>query len=171
MRNSGPVLAVALLAVLAGCATVSTETTTTTLAETESFEVEVTGNSSSTYVASAELVADPFWNVTVTYANGTNRTVAVPDRRGAVTFGPESGATRVEPGGEVVGGVYFEGSPEFSVRDDDVPPAGNAVYTVRRKGEAVLVAWGIARCGGHVSGLSLRVEESGVEGIGFACES
>ncbi|WP_135854946.1 hypothetical protein [Halorussus salinus] len=167
--------ALAMLVLLAGCGGAPSDPTTT-LAGTETFTVEMTGDSSATYVVSADLVADPFENVTVTYANGTTRTVAPPEPPSAVTYGPESGATAVEPGGEVVGGAYFEGVANFSVTDHDVPPTGNAVVTVRQQGAdgetpAPLVAWGVIRCDGHVSQVSLRVGESGVEGFGFGCES
>lgn len=176
-------LALALLVVVAGCATTPTETTTTNPG-TETFEVQMTGNSSATYVVSADLVADPFENVTVTYANGSSRAIPVPAQQSAVTYGPESGVTGVEPTGEVVGGVYFEGSPNFTVTANEVPPTGNVVYSVRRKTEEgreterngsgssePLVAWGLIQCDGHVTGLSLRVNETGVEGLGFGCSS
>lgn len=170
MKRLALPLALVLLVVLAGCATISDDGTTTTPAENQTFEVRMTGNSSATYVVSARLVADPFENVTVTYANGTNRTVSVPAEQGAVTFGPESGATRVEPREETVGGVFFEGSPNFSVTDNDVPATGNAVFTVRRKDEAVLTAWGFVRCDSHVADLSLVANESGISSVGLGCE-
>ncbi|WP_276299772.1 hypothetical protein [Halorussus lipolyticus] len=165
-------LALVALAVLAGCATVSTDETETTPIPTgsQTFTVEMTGDSSATYVVTARLVADPNEAVAVTYANGTNRTVSVPPGQGAVTFGPESGATRVEPRNETVGGVFFEGTANFSVTDEDVPATGNAVFTVRRKGEEVLTAWGFVRCDGHVADLSLSVTASGVSGVGLGCE-
>jgi hypothetical protein len=159
--------------VLAGCATAPTETTTTVASQT--FEVRLTGNASATYVVTARLVTDPFENVTVTYVNGTNGSVAVPDQRGAYTFGPESGVTAVDSGEETVGGVFFEGTPQFSVTANDVPATGNAVFTVRRKtdggeSEAVLVAWGFVRCDGHVAEISLVTNRSGLTGVGLGCE-
>ena len=80
---------------------------------------------------------------------------------------------------DTVGGFFFEGSPNFTVTDSGVPPTGNVVYTVREKRAAggaganasVLTAWGLIRCDGHVTGLSLGVGESGIEGVGFGCES
>lgn len=171
MRQLAAPLALVLLAVLAGCGGLPTDTSETTSAPgNETFEVRMTGNSSATYVVSASLVADPDEAVAVTYANGTNGTVAVPEQ-GAVTFGPESGVTGVEPRGEVVGGVYFEGSPNFSVTANDVPETRTLVYTVRENGEDLLAAWGLIRCDGHVSDLSLVADESGLTGVGFACES
>lgn len=94
----------------------------------------------------------------------------MPDRQ-AVTYGPESGATAVEPDGDVVGGVYFRGSPEFSVTDENAAPTGNVVYTVRERGEAVLAARGTIRYDGHVTRREPRVNETGVEGLGFGCAS
>ncbi len=161
---------------LAGCAS-APDAETPTPAGNETFAVELTGDPARTYVVAARLVAEPFENVTVTYANGSTRRIAAPDRLGAVAFGPESNVTDVDPGGDTVGGAFFEGSPNFTVTDDGVPPTGNVVYTVREKREGsgtnatVLTAWGLIRCDGHVTELSLRVGESGVEGAGFGCES
>ena len=171
MKQLPLALTLALLAVLAGCGGLPTDTpeTTPTPAENETVEVRMTGNSSATYVVAASLVADPDSAATVTYANGTNRTVSVSED-GAVTLGPESGATDVEPREETVSGVYFEGSPKFTVTANDVPATRNLVYSVRRKGEDRLASWGLIRCDGHVSDLSLVANESGLTDVGFACE-
>lgn len=158
-----------MLVALAGCASAPGETTTTP-AGTETFEVQMTGNATATYIVSAELVADPFENVSVSYANRTNRTVAVPDQKGSYLFGPDSDVTAVEPRDEVVDGVYFEGSPRFSVTANEVPPTGNLVYSIREKGEPVFLAWGFIRCGGHITGLSIQTTESGIERIVSSCD-
>ena len=164
-------LAVAALVVLAGCAAAPQSPTTTTQGADETFRVELTGNSSATYLVSARLLADPVGSVNVTYANGSTRSVAVPAGPDGVTFGPDSGATSVDYGGEVAGGVHFEGSPVFSATDEGVAPTGTVVYTVRRPGERRLAAWGYVRCDGHVASLTLRADDAGIGGLGYGCAS
>lgn len=164
-------LVVALLVVLAGCLAAPPAESTPTPDRDRTFSVSVTGNSSATYVVRAELVADPFENVTVTYRNGTERVVSAPGRNGAVSRGPESGVTGVTFRGEPAGGVYFEGPPAFSVTNERVASTGNAVVTVRQRGESVLAAWAVVRCDGHVSGVSFVATGSGVSGAGFSCVS
>ncbi|PSP54900.1 hypothetical protein BRC82_07820 [Halobacteriales archaeon QS_1_67_19] len=170
MKQLALPLALTVLIVLAGCGGAPSETTTTPPRD-QTFEVRMNGDSSATYVVTARLVADPVENVTVSYADGTNRSMALPDRQGAVAYGPDSGATAVEPRAESVGGVFFEGTPNFSVTDERVPATGTLVWSVRENGERVLVAWGLIRCDGHVGSLSLTTNESGVIETGFSCAS
>lgn len=168
-RFSVSLLVATLLAVLAGCATAPTQTTTEPAGD-ETFEFELDGTSSATYFVSADLVAEPLESVTVTYENGSNGTIETPQTNGVHSFGNDSRVTDVDHDADVVGGAYFEGTPRFAVTDREVPAAPSAVYTVRTEGEETLVAWGVARCDRHVTRLSLDIG-SGTPGVGVGCES
>jgi hypothetical protein len=158
---------VALSLLLAGCSATDAPTTTTTTDSTP-FTVALEGDGSTTYRVEARLVAAPLERVTVTYANGSNRSLALPD--GTVSYGAGTDVTAVVPEGEVLATLSSESPPGFTMTKPDAGPAPNALYAVRRAGEDRLLRWGVVRCSGRVSRVTLVVGDDGLSARA-TCES
>ncbi len=164
-----PLLALALLVVLAGCLSVPSSDSTPSTGD-QNVTVAVTGNSSASVYVSVHLFREPAGPIRVEYLNGSVETRSFSENV-VVSYGPESSVRAVSPPeqSDPVDRVVFEGEPEWSVEARDIAPARAAVYVVRIGGADAVAAWGIVACPAHVERIDLAVNGTAVTQTGIAC--
>jgi len=164
------ILAVLCLVGLAGCSGLGGDPATETPAPDREFSLDVTSPGETTYAVDVRLLATPISTVELTDADGSTRTVTVPNETG--NWVPAGDLPRsVAVDGDVERRVSFRGSGNFSVSASDLRPTPDAVYTVRvvtDDGER-LVHWGVVRCGGHVTSLGLGLANASAPSLGVGC--
>jgi hypothetical protein len=169
--HAAAVIVLAALLGLSGCLGAFDDAPTAPTQPTgdETIDVEMSGNATGTPFLTVYFFNETPEDVTLEYANGTSRRVAVTGEQGVEQRAVPDGLRRVEVGQGVVHGIHFEGQPSYQVQARDLPKIGTVVYAIYDRRGGRVVGWGVARCDQHVSQLSLRVEDGNATVAGIAC--
>lgn len=136
----------------------------------ESFTVAAEGTATDAVYVAVHLYATPPESVTLEYANGSTRAVAVPTD-GELVQGDASAAIRALDLPESDRGIVFEGAPSFTATAEEIQPMQTAIYVVRVDGGDRVTAWGVVNCDWHVDHLTLDVDGETVSAGAFGCSN